>query len=1301
MLIICFLGLLVECIQHKAASTTEGSHSVSLLENQAQGIFSFGRRKKKKKKKAKTDCTKRENAGVGSCVAARLTDLKSTVFPLYSGIQSKYMELNATAPALLNDFNKIKSKIDRINQQVNGNDLAKGADSLSGQVNMVSKSTQELGAITSSGLNQMWSFAKGVQLNAAEASDTLKKTLIGSLEDLTTKVTQATKIQTKIQDLRSKLLVQQGNMKLQSVASSATANMTAQAGSIGLVSSNVTSISSEANNIMTKTVASVDSANDLIKDTPNKISSVIDSTTADLADQAEQVSSDIEDGAKSKAKNLDSQTSSVSNSLSSTAKSAIKSSNSSWKLAALKNSADIDSNLRNVNKDISGNASSFRGSVSSELKSKSRASRKVRKSIKSNKTDIKSTFGDLQSGSNAIANDAESQNQEGVQLSSSFTDAIKQKMGSSQSMMSKLFAASQETVGKEVGTTVQSLGEIRSSAASATSQNQQRINAQVAALLNQYGDQSGIIGKQLIDSGNALRSSNDEMDQMISSSADAATQQGKEGAAVILDSLMSLASTMQDSGSSSQEKLQGSISGLQGESQDALKAYQAAISEQGLKTQNLSRSLQSQVDQNQSKFLSSAGVASSGVNKVKGAVGILSKQQAGLLESLREKQGQTDSQLASAADSAGSLDENNSKILQSMIEAAMKNSQQTFGSKESQSQQVMKAAFQSMRTDAEQELLLNKRNLKAQQESNNQYDSQLSDFQEKVSNADSAISVAQAKIDASKASMSGYFQDLQAQNLSDTQKMQSQTVGQYSAQQADVKAKLLKNLKAHLGDSQGNLQKAFGVSSDALSSAASQAAELDQLLNILKQQTSAIPADDSKLKASLTSLAKAQLQDSQAFDSQFSNLNQNFEGIKNSLNSTSIELKNNIKSKIGFIPSILAKDTSALAEQESATEAEISGKVRDLQIKAASAQTQAERDAAEQGLQVLYRIQAVSDTIKSQKSELLSKIAAGETVDSQRFADLQNMMNGLTQSVKIINNNMETQKAHLNQQSEGIAKQASQVFGSISEDIDSVTGRLKNQGQSTFLDSEFNRNLVASKNSDSINQASNSVNVTLALANRHSQDFFDDESMLRSKVGLLKNGTETVSEYLDDELKKAYAFVTDSKQKLQSLVGESASETHTRMSSVKSALHGFLKLWNEYSKYMTEKLTSFNKSDEQTLQSLDLNAKNKIISYETKLSDLIDGISTDYNKLNATITNENDFESMILEHLENLKQQEGSINNQTISTITDINSSISDLEQKLTDGDSKLAEAIKEELDNFDDELNQKQTMAAAGMLNR
>jgi hypothetical protein len=1244
------------------------------------------------------DCTKPANAKLKECIQAKLDDLVDQVFPLYSGIQDTFMELNLTAPAILKDWARLTEQMNRINQQINGNDFSKGKDSLVSQVDLLFKSSQELAAISASGINELWSFAKSVQANAVNSTDTMKQYLGTSLEELTKKLAEASKLQSGIQTLRAKALTNKGNQALEEVSKSVTSKLISQASAIGNSSQTVSQISQTVENGLKKTAKSLDDADDAIISKTDEISQIVDSTVENVSTGIEAVSDEIKDQGKVKAGDVSMKTSKLSATMNQEESSKITGSNLKWKSQAELKGDSVASDILVVDGKVRQDVAGFENALDSKTSETISSSDAVRHFMDSRQQDIASSASDLQTSKHQVQDDT-------VDTDNSLSQDISQAIAVADSRriegkgkISELMRSSANKSSDQLESVLSQISAIMSSSSASSAEAKSKVQNLLSHIEEEFGQQTANTAKQLIDSQALTSKSSDEIRAIVMSGSDQTLRDGGLAASSVFSSLNDLGASVGDIGSGMNKKMSQSMEQAMSNSKELSKSASLKLNTAESEMDHFRSSTTKQNIKQYMTFQSEFSSAGSATDLVKAALNKRKSAGEKLTSELLSRDSNIQNQSADFADSLSAADLANSESLQRAASSASNSVDEKFTQMKSQREADLKNSVDGVESTLNEEILLNKRSLDQNRNLGETNESQISEFSGKLAQNNLAMDQIKNGLKIQKEDLQKDFNSRIDDSKTELAQTKADLSRNFSDQQSDLKLKLNESMKRELGETQSQFSKAFSMSSDSMASAQAQSSDLSQILQFIDDQKGFIPVDDTKLQNALSNINSGKSKDGESFETRLQEAQAEFVSIESQMKETTLRLKDSIKSKIGLIPGILSSQTADLAEQQSEIETDMNGKIHDLQVKAASSNSKQEKDAALEGLQALYRIQAVNDQIKQQKSDLLNHIASGTTVDSQRFTELQSMMDSLVDSVQTFNSNASIQKTQLNLKTEDIAKDVSQTFKSLNDNIDMTFGNLKNQGKSSFIDSDFHRQLQFTQYQQALTKAQNAVNITSRLSSNHVNDLFDDERGLQDEIARLKNGTLSVSDSLKDLFLNATDFINQSKLTLQSIIGESSSETHSRMSSVKSALHGFMKLWNEYSKYMTEKLKSFNKSDDQTLQSLDLNAKNKIISYETKLSDLIDGISTDYNKLNATITNENEFESMILEHLVYLKQQESSINNQTISTITDINSKLLWFEEKLSDQDSVMAETIKKQLDGFDEELLDKQTMAAAGM---
>ena len=396
------------------------------------------------------------------------------------------------------------------------------------------------------------------------------------------------------------------------------------------------------------------------------------------------------------------------------------------------------------------------------------------------------------------------------------------------------------------------------------------------------------------------------------------------------------------------------------------------------------------------------------------------------------------------------------------------------------------------------------------------------------------------------------------------------------------------------------------------------------------------------------------------------------------------ELSNTIQQEVLKIPSIITSGAVRLQNDFDLAASDLDNNIVKLKEKLATAQSDEEREEANQGLIVLNKMKAIQEGVSEADSNLRKQIQANAYGGLISSENVDGAMTAVLGAMTALNAEMETKHAAVQSDTETIGKQTATLVNGMNMLISSTSDNLAQQAANAAVESRFNLNLAEARNKVRAASAINSVTSSLDKFNEQHSNASNDESGVRSDIDRMTETAKTASVALNERINDVLGHVLASSEKLKQSSVEGEGDVLTRLALVRMAMSQFLGLWNEYVQTMDRKFTKFNSNDDEFITQMDADLRARLVNAERSFSASQAEVLSLKQNVEAAMKAQDDYELSFSSRTADIKSNLKDLNALQEQSNLDSNQKLNDLVAFEASTDSQTKDSIKSMLDQFD-----------------
>ena len=1230
------------------------------------------------------------------CQSQRLSSLQTKTYPLFLGVYKGLKQLQSMALSQIAIGNQANVNQSFLLGVMNG--AADPNDGLIGQTRILTNAGDELDATTDKASAAMWGQAAKLQKAIANDTSSLKKAQIAGLGKLQSTIDKANTLQDQLSSVYQGVVTRMGNSALRTIADALTGNQSAVAGSISKGSALLANTTSGVSSNTTNVKGLLSGLQKTASTAPTRLMGSVTSHTQSFVSLIGGSQDSIATATSGTAGSVEAQALAAKLAFEAASEAEFAVAANQWKQSSDSQETSVSSSLVDASSQLDSARDFWSSSVVSSTSEVSNKTSRIQRSVAStlgrltaSSTDYKSKAADL---SSALAKVGGSVSESASSASSQATTTA----SAAQIKMSRLAQSKLSDVTDQLGALNATATQIQAQARSSILESQSQISSEISSLYSEASADSNRLAEQSVAASAALDTGTASVKAKLKANSDAAAAYGEQTASDLMNQLIDLGTSVGDSSQASAGDSAQQAADKAATARNAMSQIAGGTDVAGQQAANNGTAALGNLSSTVGSVMNAISASRMSADDISSRIdALVSSQKSGAL-SVSSARSSTSDAAVSAADQIASSSAGTAATLASTLSSiqseAARGANTTALSAQAALMGIVSSAKRSL-ADTDTAAAVTLRDLQSKQ---SQLSTKLSSLSGQTVNLESAYEyLGNQSNNQTNAITSSFMQAWKKLGLK-ANLSSANVLVETSASQSTVQNSVTDQIKKSASDlqtqalaiaqqQQNNLTNSL-VSSTGLSTMIT---SLDQKVNSSKGSYDSVHSELSKI---LKNISDSMSEQQSEYLTKYGQILQRFSSLKTSANSTLNSMTPVIKNAVTDIPKQIENGATRIIGAASSAADTIAGKIAALQAAQSAATTDAQKEAYQEALNVLYNMQAVNQAASDANTAMLQQIADGQTVDNAQLEGIQDTLVGVENAITGVSSKSAAQTSNLQTSTQDVAQTVSGLFQQLGSSVGQTAASLARNGDAVSSESDFNAQLSRNRNSKAYERTGNSIASYAAGGAADSASLDDARSQVSSKVGFLQQQQNDMQRLLNVSIADVVMKQQRAAAALKSSTKKSDSDVITQMMTIKIAVEGFVSLWNDLAKTMTDRFEGFTEQNRQDLTLVDMALKQSLIDEETKIQKTLRDAVIISTTIDSKSSENAEYERYMSEQVGILKSDQKNMTSAIAKQLSDIRAEIIDYENRAKQADERLRETVKDSLDHLDSDLVQKLVIA-------
>lgn len=371
-----------------------------------------------------------------------------------------------------------------------------------------------------------------------------------------------------------------------------------------------------------------------------------------------------------------------------------------------------------------------------------------------------------------------------------------------------------------------------------------------------------------------------------------------------------------------------------------------------------------------------------------------------------------------------------------------------------------------------------------------------------------------------------------------------------------------------------------------------------------------------------------------------------------------------LERKLADIPQVFDKAAQQIEKEALDSTRDIDLRITKLNERANTAETEEEKDEAEEGIRVMEQLKMLSKKDRADDTKTKSSLLKYDGVNNERTQEVQESMRRVTGNLETIGDAVGAKNNDLGDEVKEFGERDTGLLSGAGGAVVQAGSLVAKELQEGRAGNKFDIETAHMGNERKLEKTEAERDHSATLAKHEEAIFKGLEHSAKNNIsGVFKEAQETKL-----RMTKTLSNVMGELGKIQmdfdgAEAGDS-SDIAIRLAHTRQAVKSILQLWDEYSQVMSRHLKRFQKDDTEFIEQLTMRLHQAMLKTEDVLTKSVDEVNKLHRKLDMGYVQSKEFESNMLATVKRMRVEEAKVSNRTEALVERIRDKLADMEQK-------------------------------------